>query len=78
MDPATLTGTLTNFIVKTTTGSNPVAGTVFYNNSDKTATFTVTGTLAANTNYTVIVSGAKDANGVLMVGSFNFSFQTGS
>jgi methionine-rich copper-binding protein CopC len=77
MDPTTLNGTLTNFTVKTTVGSVPVPGTVSYNNATRTATFTPTASLAANTNYTVTVtSGAKDTAGNGLAGNFTFTFQT--
>jgi hypothetical protein len=77
MNPATLNGTLTNFTVKTTVGSIPVAGTVSYNISTRTAVFTPTSLLAASTGYTVTVtSGAKDLAGNGLVTDSIFSFQT--
>ena len=77
MNPATLNGTLTNFTVRTTTGSIPVTGTVSYNVSTRIATFTPTVPLAANTNYTVtITSGAQDTAGNGLTGNFIITFQT--
>jgi hypothetical protein len=79
MNPATLNGTLTNFTVKTTVGSIAVVGTVSYNASTRTAVFTPTGLLAANTGYTVTVtSGAKDLAGNGLVTDSIFTFQTAS
>jgi methionine-rich copper-binding protein CopC len=75
MDAATINGT--TFTVKTTVGSTPVAGSVSYNAATRTAIFNPTGTLTANTGYTVtITSGAKDLAGNGLAGSFSFVFTT--
>ena len=79
MNPATLNGTLTNFTVRTTTGSVPVVGTVSYNATTRIATFTPSANLAPNTGYTVtITSGATDLAGNGLTGNFIFQFTTGT
>lgn len=77
MNPATLNGTTTNFTVRTTVGSLPVAGTVSYNTTTRIATFSPTGNLAANTGYTVtITTGAQDLAGNGLAGNFVITFTT--
>jgi methionine-rich copper-binding protein CopC len=63
----------------TLTGPNntAVAGTVGYNASTVTATFTPSSALAASTSYTATVSGATDATGNTMAAPYNWSFTTG-
>jgi methionine-rich copper-binding protein CopC len=67
----------TTFNVKTTLGSIPVAGSVFYNTTTRVATFTPSANLAPNTSYTVTVtSGAKDLSGNGLALEAVFSFRT--
>ncbi|HEV2236528.1 MAG TPA: DUF4082 domain-containing protein [Ktedonobacterales bacterium] len=60
------------------TGPNnaPVSGTVTYDANLYAATFTPAALLAGNTNYTVTVSGATDANGRSLPSPFTWSFTT--
>jgi hypothetical protein len=75
MDVTTITGT--TFTLKTTTGDVAVTGTVSYNGTSHVATFTPTGALTANTNYTATVTtGAKDVAGNTLLGDFTFKFTT--
>jgi methionine-rich copper-binding protein CopC len=55
---------------------NPVAGTVTYNSSTNTATFTPTAPLNPYTQYVATVSGAQDALGNAMITPVNWSFTT--
>lgn len=65
-------------VVITLTGpGGAVAGTLSYDNSTNTATFTPAAPLAAQTAYTVTVSGAKDLNNNVMA-STSWSFTTAS
>jgi hypothetical protein len=50
---------------------------VSYNGTSHVATFTPTGALTANTNYTATVTtGAKDVAGNTLLGDFTFKFTT--
>jgi hypothetical protein len=60
------------FAVKDPAG-NPLAGSVSYNATTNTATFTPSASLTVSTTYTATVSGAKDASGNLMI-PFSWSF----
>lgn len=74
MDASTIAGAIS---VKKTSDSSPVAGTVSYNTSTRTATFTPTTALAASSGYTVTVAtSAKDLAGNGLAGTFVFSFNT--
>ncbi len=66
------TGTV---LVALSTNGSPVPGSVIYDFTTQRATFTPTGALAANTTYTVAVSGAKDLAGNVMTGT-SWSFTT--
>jgi hypothetical protein len=55
-----------------------VAGTVAYNSTTHTATFTPKTALAYSTTYTATVSGAKDTAGDAMNGTVTWSFTTAS
>jgi hypothetical protein len=57
-------------------GSTSVPGTVSYNSSSNTATFTPTAALASGTSYTATVSGTKDIAGNTMTGSTTWTFKT--
>jgi methionine-rich copper-binding protein CopC len=57
-------------------GGTSVAGSLAYNSTTNTETFTPTSALANGTIYTATVSGAKDAAGDLMAGSMTWSFTT--
>ena len=56
--------------------NNPVFGTATYSDVTHVATFTPSSLLAANTQYNVSVSGAKDQSGNLMTAPVNWSFTT--
>jgi hypothetical protein len=56
--------------------NNPVAGSVTYNASTNTATFTPTTKLATSVTYTATVSGAKDSDGNAMAAPVSWSFTT--
>ena len=58
--------------------SSQVAGTLTYNATTFTATFTPNAPLAANTTYTATVSGATDSSGNTMTSPYTWSFTTGS
>jgi Bacterial Ig-like domain len=51
-------------------------GTVSYDASSNTATYTPTGGLVANTTYTVLVGGITSTAGVAMAGTFTSTFST--
>jgi methionine-rich copper-binding protein CopC len=70
--PSTLTFTVVD------PANNPVAGTVQYNASTNTATFTPAAALQPESNYTVTVSGATDALGDVMAAPLVWSFSTAS
>lgn len=58
------------------TDPKPVAGTVAYNASNNTATFTPSAALVPNSTYTVTVSGVTSANGTAMASAFVSNFAT--
>ncbi len=70
VQPATVGFTLTG------PGTTAVAGTVSYNGSTNTATFTPGAPLAAGTTYTATVSGTKDLAGNTQIGSSQWTFTT--
>jgi hypothetical protein len=73
MDPLTITNS--TFTVKN--GATAVSGALLY--SGRTATFTPTGNLAANTTFTAtITTGAKDLAGNGLTGNYVWSFTTGA
>ncbi len=53
-----------------------VAGTVTYNSSNNTATFTPSAALIANSTYTVTVSGVTSSSGTAMASAFVSTFAT--
>ncbi len=55
---------------------NTVSGTTSFNSADTVATFAPASPLAAGTNYTVTISGAKDSNGQTMLSSYTYTFTT--
>lgn len=57
------------------TGAKAIAGTVSYNASTKTATFTPTSALAASTTYTVTVTGVTSSGGTAL-STWSSSFTT--
>jgi hypothetical protein len=63
------------FTLTSSSGAS-VAGTLSYNSSTNTETFTPAAPLAYGTTYTATVSGAKDADGDAMSGSTSWSFTT--
>jgi hypothetical protein len=60
----------------TVTDPNPIAGTVTYNATTNTATFTPAAALASNTTFTVTVSGITGSSGAAMAASFTATFTT--
>ena len=80
MDEATLASPATSFTVKQSVSGATVAGTVTY--LDNTATFTPTGTLLVNTEYTSTIStAATDLDGVALASGLvpnPWSWTTGS
>jgi len=64
-----------SFTVKDSAGS-AVAGTVSYNSSTNTATFTPSAGLNPSTIYTATVSGAQSLAGIPMTGPVSWSFTT--
>lgn len=56
--------------------NNSVAGTLAYNDTTRTATFTPTAALSPSTTYTATVSGAKDQAGNAMTAPASWSFTT--
>ena len=63
-----------SFIVKDSNGSS-VPGTAAFNGADTVDTFTPTNALAANSTYTVTVSGAQDSGGRTMT-AYTYTFTT--
>jgi hypothetical protein len=55
---------------------NPVPGTLAYNDSTYTATYTPSSPLAPSTAYAATVSGATDASGHTMAAPYSWSFTT--
>jgi len=77
MDSSTLTNA--NFFLNEGSLQTPRNGTVAYNSSTKTATFTPSSALNANTFYTVTIStGAKSAGGTPLCFTKTWSFTTGT
>jgi methionine-rich copper-binding protein CopC len=64
-----------SFVLNDSNG-NSITGTVTYNSSTDTATFTPSEPLLPYTQYTATVSGAKDALGNTMIMPWNWSFTT--
>jgi methionine-rich copper-binding protein CopC len=56
--------------------NNTIPGTLTYNDTTRTATFTPTSTLSPSTTYTATVSGAKDPSGNTMTAPVAWSFTT--
>ena len=76
MDATTITAS--NLTMRATVSGTAVTGTVAYNTTTRTATFTPSAPLAQNINYTFTVSSAvKDAAGNTMAQNFVFAFTTG-
>lgn len=59
-----------------TDSSGVVAGSVSYNSDNSTATFTPSTAFAANTTYTVKISGVTSSTGTAMTSAYSFSFAT--
>lgn len=75
MNSSTINGT--SITLKLTSNSSPVAGTVGFNTSTNTATFTPTSALSPSTNYTLSVSTVvADAAGNTLASSFSSTFST--
>ncbi|HUQ48669.1 MAG TPA: Ig-like domain-containing protein [Gemmatimonadaceae bacterium] len=74
MDQATIN--TTNIRLSVTSPSSPVAGTVAYNASTNTATFTPDAPLANNTGYTVTTTGLKDVAGNSLAAQPAWTFTT--
>ncbi|HCU92568.1 MAG TPA: hypothetical protein DHU96_07405 [Actinobacteria bacterium] len=55
---------------------NTVPGTTSFNSTDTVATFTPANPLAADTTYTVTISGAQDTNGETMLAPYTYTFIT--
>jgi hypothetical protein len=64
-----------DFTVKDSSG-NQVAGSLGYNSSTYTATFTPSAPLAQGTTFTATVSGATDSSGNVMAQPYSWSFTT--
>ena len=64
-----------SFTLKNLSGSS-VAGSVSYNSTTYTTTFTPSSALAYNTTYTATISGAQSTSGVPMTAPFSWSFTT--
>ena len=58
------------------TDPNPVAGTVSYNATANTATFTPSAALTTSTTFTVTVTGVTSSSGTAMASSFTSTFAT--
>jgi methionine-rich copper-binding protein CopC len=70
VQPSSIAFALTN------SSGNSVPGSVAYNSSTDTATFTPTSTLSSAMTYTGSVTAATDANGNVMAAPFSWSFVT--
>jgi N,N-dimethylformamidase beta subunit-like, C-terminal/Domain of unknown function (DUF4082)/Bacterial Ig-like domain/Bacterial Ig domain len=57
-------------------GGTSVPGSLSYNSSTNTATFIPSASLSSATAYTANVSGAKDSTGLMMTGTYSWSFTT--
>jgi hypothetical protein len=66
MNPSSISFTLAN-------GSSPVAGSVSYNGTSNTATFTPSATLASGTTYTATVTGSDQSGNALAPTSWSFT-----
>ena len=66
-----------SFVLKDS-ANNPVAGSVSYDDTSHTATFTPAAALKASTAYTATVSGATDAGGNTLASPVSWSFTTAS
>ena len=64
-----------SFVLKDASG-NTVNGSLSYNATNYTATFTPSAVLAPSTQYTAVVSGAKDFSNNVMASSVSWSFTT--
>jgi hypothetical protein len=62
----------------TLTGTSAVTGTIAYDSSNNTATFTPKAALAAGTAFTLNVSGVTSADGTALQSPFNSTFKTAS
>ncbi len=60
----------------TPSGGSAVAGSVTYDSSANTATFSPASALAPGTTYTASVSGAQDASGTTMKSAYTWTFTT--
>ena len=60
----------------TDSNGNSVPGTTTFNSTDTVATFTPTNSLAADTTYTVTISGAQDSSGETMTSPYTWTFTT--
>jgi hypothetical protein len=78
MDPATISALGTVMIVETIGGS-AVPGSVAYDTASKSAIFTPTANLVANTQYTAtITNAATSLTGIAMAANFVWTFRTGA
>ena len=68
VQPSTIGFTLTG------PGGTSVPGTVSYDSSTDTATFTPSGQLSSGTSYAATVSGAEDGDGVAMSGPYTWTY----
>lgn len=68
--PSTVSFTVTD------QNGNTIPGSTSFSNSGTVATFTPANSLAANTAYTVTISGAKDTSGQSMLGPYTYLFTT--
>ncbi len=77
INPSTLTSA--SFTVKVTaSGAAVTAAAITYEKSTHTATFTVSGSLAANTGYTATLTTAiQDLNGAALAANYSWTFTTG-
>jgi hypothetical protein len=74
MNPATINGST---VTLAGPGTAPVAGTVTYDSSSNTATFTPSSPLALNTAYTAtITTGAVDVYGIALANNYVWTFST--
>jgi Domain of unknown function (DUF4082)/Bacterial Ig-like domain/Bacterial Ig domain/Abnormal spindle-like microcephaly-assoc'd, ASPM-SPD-2-Hydin len=74
INPGTVTATTVQLLAP---GNSPVASTVTYSASSKTATLQPNLGLASTTTYTVMVNGVKDLAGNTMTANFTSTFTTG-
>jgi ketosteroid isomerase-like protein len=77
MDPATISAAGTFTVVETISGFS-VAGLAAYDTGSKSAIFTPSANLSANTQYTgTITNAAKNLTGIAMAATFVWTFTTG-